>query len=374
MTAINNNSAAACTVITPNPVLTPQVSANPPSVSVVSAEDLKKMVDEGIAKAAAGAMTQALGGLSAEDIGKMDLQSLMFAVMSERANMLDEQVRTMATEMQARNNEMKEANSMLAMARQVTSALKDGESGDMPDSMRLYFAQNGIETAGLSTDPTSSTATFSLAKTDTTGTGTKVKTIESNITRLDSEIAKGQTASSSVNSMSHHDNCAIKADAPKDAVNFAKAHGIPVPNGDGTGLSKSQSNALKTAIDNKVKELQGQKTTQQSDLVTAKKDFEAATKNVALDKKAEEGRVNTEDLNITGGFKPSDITVSQTKEQWQANIENLKGHLEGMNNQSQLDMIKFQSLMSKYTSQTEALSNTMKKLADNLSGIVGNLR
>jgi hypothetical protein len=131
-------------------------------------------------------------------------------------------------------------------------------------------------------------------------------------------------------------------------------------------------------LNSKVTELGTKKGTETTNLTAAKaaetkaaEEAKAAqdAKNAELDKKA-----TTPDLNIQGGFKPSDITVSQTKEQWQANIENLKGHLEGMNNQSQLDMIKFQSLMSKYTAQTEALSNVMKKLGDNYASLVGNLR
>jgi len=338
----------------------------------VTAEDLEKIIDKAIAQQTAEAMNKALGGLSKDDISKLDLMSLMFAVMSERANQLDEQVRTMAAEMQARNNEMKEANQMLAMARQIAAAVKDGESADMPDSMRIYFAQHGIETAGLSTDPSSSTATFSL--TDTEKTGSKVKTIEANIAKLDDAITKGDSALSSVKNMPYADNCAIKRDLPQDAINFAKAHGIPIPNGDGKSLKKDQIDSFKSAIENKVNSLKSEKTKQTGDLAQAQKDHVTAEKNVAADKKAEEGRVKEEDLNITGGYKPSDITISQTKDQWQANIENLKGHLEGLNNQSQLDMIKFQSLMSKYTAQTEALSNVMKKLGDNIASLIGNLR
>ena len=76
-----------------------------------------------------------------------------------------------------------------------------------------------------------------------------------------------------------------------------------------------------------------------------------------------------------GDLKPTEASTAQTytKEEWDAIINSVQGFQEGLNNDSQLDMIKFQSLMSKYTTSVEMLSNVMKKLSDNSSAIVRNL-
>lgn len=61
-------------------------------------------------------------------------------------------------------------------------------------------------------------------------------------------------------------------------------------------------------------------------------------------------------------------------EEWDVNIESLKGFLDFHNSQSQTDMIKLQSLQNKFNQCFEAASNQMSKQAKGLDTIIGNLR
>ncbi|MCA8996306.1 MAG: hypothetical protein KDA80_04960 [Planctomycetaceae bacterium] len=77
--------------------------------------------------------------------------------------------------------------------------------------------------------------------------------------------------------------------------------------------------------------------------------------------------------NETGQAATSNAGRSFTKEEWQSIISSLQGHQEKLNNESQLDMIKFQSLLTKFNTQVEMLSNTMRKVQEALSSIVRNI-
>lgn len=78
------------------------------------------------------------------------------------------------------------------------------------------------------------------------------------------------------------------------------------------------------------------------------------------------------------GIKWTDINGGASKKtrdgQWDTNIENLKGVIDGMNSDSQLSMIRLQSLIDKRNQAYEMASNTLQKVSQNLDKLVGNLR
>lgn len=60
--------------------------------------------------------------------------------------------------------------------------------------------------------------------------------------------------------------------------------------------------------------------------------------------------------------------------QWDVNIENLKGVIDGINSDSQLSMIRLQSLIDKRNQAYEMASNTLQKVGQNLDKLTGNQR
>jgi hypothetical protein len=60
--------------------------------------------------------------------------------------------------------------------------------------------------------------------------------------------------------------------------------------------------------------------------------------------------------------------------QWDLNIENIKGKIDGLNSDSQLDMIRLQSLIDKRNQAFEMASNTLQKDQKTRDAIVGNFR
>ena len=73
-------------------------------------------------------------------------------------------------------------------------------------------------------------------------------------------------------------------------------------------------------------------------------------------------------------FKPAsgDATAKQTT--WETNIQNLKGRVDSLNSNSQLDMIRLQSLMNKRNEAFEMMSNVLAKVGKNRETIVANMR
>jgi hypothetical protein len=258
--------------------------------------------------------------LSAEKMAGLSIEELMFFVMSERVKGLDRQVRTFADDIQNRNNLMEHANNMMSQARNSFAGLDDGESATMSAEMVAFMEQNGIPMPD-------DTTTGSVGKYDAAKTITDADTALSEIS-----TARGKT-----------DGACDKEDAPDALMTFCARYGIDVPN-NGKNMSKSDYNTLEGSIDKLKAEAQVQK------------DDEAAA-------------ATTDGAPAEKVFSAK----SMTKDQWESSISSMKGFLEGLNNQSELDMIKYQSVMGKYTSAIEMLSNTMKKLADNKQAIVRNM-
>ncbi len=57
-----------------------------------------------------------------------------------------------------------------------------------------------------------------------------------------------------------------------------------------------------------------------------------------------------------------------------ADIDNLKSSIDAMSNSQQMDMLRLQSLSNKRNEAFDVMSNFMKKMQDNRSSIIGNMR
>lgn len=90
---------------------------------------------------------------------KLNLDSLMLAVMTQRAELLEGTLRSQVTEVRKKNDKLKETNDILASAR----AAKSNTTGDdkktwgMPQEVKQFFKDNGISWNGKggTVDPTS---------------------------------------------------------------------------------------------------------------------------------------------------------------------------------------------------------------------------
>jgi hypothetical protein len=262
--------------------------------------------------------------ISAEKIKGLSIEELMFFVMSERTKNLDRQIRGFADEIQNRNNLMQHANGMLSQARNMYAGLDKDESAAMPAEMVQFFKSNGISLPKEEgrTTPVGEGVDVDQAITESTAALTQLGTDRSNA-----------------------DNACIKHDVSDTLMTYCTKHGIEVPN-NGKGLQKKDFDTLEGRIDK-----------YKAELGVKKENIEAFKASNKDGKPAD----------------PSAAPVTLTRDQWDAATQNIKGFLEGLNNQSELDMIKYQSVMSKYTSGIEMLSNTMKKLADNQQAVVRNM-
>ena len=263
--------------------------------------------------------TQAIGGEL--NIDTMNLEDLMFLVMSKRSEQLDDSVRGYAKQIEGRNGLMKETNNMLAQARNMSANLKSGEEKTMPAEMVQFFKDNGIE----------------LPEEVTTG--------DVSLGTLDEQIAAGEEIKTWLeNEKPYTDDACVDGDLSPEMINKARSMGIePKDDGDGAGQNWESSDfaEFKSEVLTKL------------DALNTKKNSQAAA----------------------GDAVPTESATAETytKEEWDSIINSIQGFQEGLNNDSQLDMIKFQSLMSKYTTSVEMLSNVMKKLSDNASAIVRNI-
>lgn len=60
--------------------------------------------------------------------------------------------------------------------------------------------------------------------------------------------------------------------------------------------------------------------------------------------------------------------------EFDAAIQNLKGSIDTVNSQSQMDMVRLQGLMDKRNQAFDMMTNTLSKTSKNLDGIIGNMR
>jgi hypothetical protein len=271
----------------------------------------------GVGNANAPVNAQAIGG--DVNFDTMNLEDLMFLVMSKRSEALDDSVRGYAKQIEGRNGLMKSTNDMLAQARHMSANLKAGDKETMPAEMVQFFKDNGIE----------------LPEQVTTG--------DVSLGTLDEQIAAGEEIKAWLdNEKPYTDNACIKGDLSPEMINKARSMGIE-PSGDNPGQDwkSSDFDSFRSEVETKL------------DALETKKAEQAAA----------------------GDQVPVDAATSETytKEEWDSIINSIQGFQEGLNNDSQLDMIKFQSMMSKYTTSVEMLSNVMKKLSDNASAIVRNI-
>jgi hypothetical protein len=252
------------------------------------------------------------------DASTMSLEDLMFFVMSQQSENLDSAVRGYADQIQRRNDLMKQTNQVLSEVRYQSSNLESGDRAVMPGSMAAFFEANGIELPDTTTaDPTLTT-------------DESIANAEEILTWLDDEKP-------------YTDDACIDGDLSPEMINKARSLGIePKDDGDGAGQNweSSDFSSFKSEVEQKLDKLKDIKT------------------------KETMGEMIGKDLTNSGSY---------TKEEWDSIISSVQGFQEGLNNESQLDMIKFQSLMSKYTTSVEMLSNVMKKLSDNASAIVRNI-
>lgn len=77
------------------------------------------------------------------------------------------------------------------------------------------------------------------------------------------------------------------------------------------------------------------------------------------------GRIpNTNDFDIN--------LVSKTE--FDSAVTNLKGNIDSLSNSQQMDMLRLQSLSNKRNEAFDLMSNFVKKMQDNRSSIIGNMR
>jgi hypothetical protein len=128
------------------------------------------------------------------------------------------------------------------------------------------------------------------------------------------------------------------------------------------------------------------------DKLTALRDIAGAISSRSQDPNEYCYADNTPDVTIGGetrtmaewfkeyGIAWKDVSGSgdSAKEQrgicWDANLSNIKGVMDTLNNNSQLDMIRLQGLMNKRNQSFELMSNTIAKLNKARETIVSNMR
>jgi hypothetical protein len=196
----------------------------------------------------------AAGGISATNIQGMDLETMMMSVQSQRANLLEAQLKEQISSVQAKNEQISKLNTALG-------------------------ALNAIA------------AKFPTDKNDTKLSGT--------------DAAKNN------NQMQ------------KDANSALYAAGI-TPGGTTKGLMN-------------------------------------ATPGVAADKDGV--------THFTGG-----VNSDSKKSDIDSMIQTIKSQIDGMSNSQQMDMLRLQSLSNKRNEAFETMTNFIKKMQDNRSSIIGNMR
>ncbi|MCX5769437.1 MAG: hypothetical protein NTZ09_04075 [Candidatus Hydrogenedentes bacterium] len=78
------------------------------------------------------------------------------------------------------------------------------------------------------------------------------------------------------------------------------------------------------------------------------------------------------------GMTETDVNPGDSKEEWEAewdaNIQTIKGAIDSLNSDSQLAMVRLQSLMNKRNQSYETVSDVLQKDQKTRDTIVGNLR
>ena len=77
-------------------------------------------------------------------LDKASLDALMLAVMSERAEILEETLREQVQEVRQKNNKLKDANKIMAKARAAKKGSSDKNKTGMPQDVKEFFAKNDI--------------------------------------------------------------------------------------------------------------------------------------------------------------------------------------------------------------------------------------
>ena len=88
-------------------------------------------------------------------LSKASLDALMLAIMSERAEILEETLREQVQEVRKKNDKLKESNQILAKARAAKTGAKESVKTQMPDEVKKFFQDNDIswEKDGGKIDP-----------------------------------------------------------------------------------------------------------------------------------------------------------------------------------------------------------------------------
>ncbi|OUS27683.1 hypothetical protein A9Q99_14700 [Gammaproteobacteria bacterium 45_16_T64] len=97
-------------------------------------------------------MVEAVGGIGiAQAAGELSLDALITAVLAERSDLLNQDVRSKIEEIKNKNVVLKQSNEILNQLRD----LKQDKSGSVPQEVKDFFAEMGLDvtTGGLNDDP-----------------------------------------------------------------------------------------------------------------------------------------------------------------------------------------------------------------------------
>jgi outer membrane murein-binding lipoprotein Lpp len=86
------------------------------------------------------------------------------------------------------------------------------------------------------------------------------------------------------------------------------------------------------------------------------------------------GVTNTVDANGNAVRLPGGLRGDVTKGKLDGFIQQLKSQIDSLSNSQQMDMLRLQSLSNKRNEAFEIMTNFIKKMQDNRSSIVGNMR
>jgi len=79
---------------------------------------------------------------------QLSLDALMLAIMSERAEILEEVLREQVQEVRKKNNKLKDANVILGKARASKTGASETDKTEMPKEIKQFFADNDIPWSG----------------------------------------------------------------------------------------------------------------------------------------------------------------------------------------------------------------------------------
>jgi len=259
--------------------------------------------------------TNRVGGFTdIPDWDSMSIDEKVFAVMSKRTDELQKQMTSALDMMMNRNKLIEQNTKMLQEARNHIGKLKDGESATMSQELAQFCKDNGINLPGRDS-----------------GVGFTGLTAQ----QKQEKLGKFGIILDAINNKGYTDKACVRADLSPKAIAAAKELGIEVK-GDGMKWNSNDWDAFASAVN---------------------------TKKIQLE-------------NTPLGGKPVSTPASQgtfNKNEWASIVENLKGFTETKNTDAQMDMISYQKLTSQFTTATEMLSNTLKKLGDNMAAIVRNI-